>query len=145
MKKYYLILFVSFLALENSIYCQDSAKIKAQFIEDLNSGKVDMGCKIVVYVVDGAANAACFVPEPTVSKVACAAAKILNVGVASNFTDPNIPNPIEEICKMTYATTNTGIKYTFDFSKDQKQEIEKTWLWLNTLEGSIKFMEYLSQ
>lgn len=141
----YIFLILSLFAIENPIYSQDSEKIKAQFIEDLNSGKVDMGCKIVVYIVDGAANAACFVPEPTVSKVACAAAKILNVGVVSEFKDPNLPNPIEEICKLTYATTNAGITYTFEFTKNQQREIEKTWLWLNTLKGSLQFIQYLSQ
>ena len=60
----YIFLILSLFAFEDPIYSQDSEKIKAQFMEDLNSGKVDMGCKIVVYVVDGAANAACFVPEP---------------------------------------------------------------------------------
>lgn len=48
------------------------------------------------------------------------------------------------VCQLTYATSSAGIQYTFEFSKNQTNEIKKTWDWLNTLEGSVQFLEYMS-
>jgi hypothetical protein len=128
-------------------FSQNTQQIKAKFLSDLKSGKVEDGCKIVVYILNAAANAACYIPEPTVSKVACAAAQIMNVGVTSEL-DPNMPHPITdfgvEVCKLTYASTNAGITYTFEFAKNKSSEIKKTWDWLNTLNGAVQFMYYMS-
>ena len=121
--------------------------IKQEFLQNLNSEKVKEGCKITVYILNAGANAACMIPEPTVSKVACAAAQIMNMGTVHGM-DPNIPHPITdfgvEVCTLTYAYTNAGIQYTFEFAKNQTEEIEETWNWLNSLEGAMQFMEYMS-
>ena len=128
-------------------FSQNTQQIKAKFLADLQSGKVEDGCKVVVYVLNAAANAACYIPEPSVSKVACAAAQIMNIGVSSDL-DPNVPHPITdfgvEVCKLTYASTNAGITYTFEFAKNKTSEIKRTWDWLNTLNGAIQFMYYIS-
>lgn len=146
MKKNVLLLLLLFGFISNS-FSQNTQQIKARFLSDLQSGKVEDGCKVVVYVLNAAANAACYVPEPTVSKVACAAAQIMNVGVTSEL-DPNMPHPITdlgvEVCRLTYASTNAGITYTFEFAKNKTSEIKKTWDWLNTLNGAVQFMYYMS-
>ena len=146
MKKTVLLGLFLFGFISNS-FSQNTEQIKAKFLSDLQSGKVEDGCKVVIYVLNAAANAACYIPEPTVSKVACAAAQIMNVGVTSEL-DPNIPHPITdlgvEVCKLTYASTNAGITYTFEFAKNKTSEIKKTWNWLNTLEGAVQFMYYMS-
>ena len=104
------------------------------------------GCKIVVYAVDSGLNAACFILKPSLSKVACAAAKVMNIGVSSSF-DPNISNTLQEssvkICQFTYVVTKKGVTYTFDFASKQSKEIQQTWNWLNTLEGGLFFMDYI--
>lgn len=134
--------------LSSTSFAQNSDEIKKRFLQELQSGDVEDGCKIVVYVVNATANAACFIPEPSVSKVACAAAQIMNVGVVSGL-DPNIPHPVTElgvqVCKLTYASTNAGITYTFEFGKNQAKEIKETWNWLNSLEGAVQFIQYISQ
>ena len=146
MKKNVLLVLLLFGFISNS-FSQNTQQIKAKFLSDLQSGKVEDGCKVVVYVLNAAANAACYVPEPTVSKVACAAAQIMNVGVTSEL-DPNMPHPITdfgvEVCKLTYASTNAGITYTFEFAKNKTSEIKNTWHWLNTLNGAVQFMYYMS-
>lgn len=146
MKKNVLLLLLLFGFISNS-FSQNTQQIKARFLSDLQSGKVEDGCKVVVYVLNAAANAACYIPEPTVSKVACAAAQIMNVGVTSEL-DPNMPHPITdfgvEVCRLTYASTNAGITYTFEFAKNKTSEIKKTWDWLNTLNGAVQFMYYMS-
>ena len=146
MKKNVLLLLLLFGFISNS-FSQNTQQIKARFLSDLQSGKVEDGCKVVVYVLNAAANAACYVPEATVSKVACAAAQIMNVGVTSEL-DPNMPHPITdlgvEVCRLTYASTNAGITYTFEFAKNKTSEIKKTWDWLNTLNGAVQFMYYMS-
>lgn len=146
MKKNVLLLLLLFGFISNS-FSQNTQQIKARFLSDLQSGKVEDGCKVVVYVLNAAANAACYIPEPTVSKVACAAAQIMNVGVTSEL-DPNMPHPITdlgvEVCRLTYASTNAGITYTFEFAKNKTSEIKKTWDWLNTLNGAVQFMYYIS-
>ncbi|WP_290801626.1 hypothetical protein [Flavobacterium sp.] len=128
-------------------FSQNSEQIKKKFLSDLQSGDVEDGCKIVVYVVNAAANAACYVPDPTISKVACLAAQVMNVGMVSEL-DPNIPHPVtsagEVVCRLTYASTNAGITYTFEFAKNKADEIQKTWNWLNSLDGAIQFMYYMS-
>lgn len=144
-KSVFLVLFL--LGFISNSFSQNTQQIKAKFLSDLNSGKVEEGCKVVVYVVNATANAACYIPEPTVSKVACAAAQIMNIGVTSEL-DPNIPHPITdfgvEVCKLTYASTNAGITYTFEFAANKTTEIKKTWNWLNSLDGAVQFMYYLS-
>ncbi len=144
-KTVFLMLFL--LSFSVTSFSQNSDQIKRKFLSDLQSGDVEDGCKIVVYVLNTAANAACYVPDPTVSKVACAAAQIMNIGVASEL-DPNIPHPITdfgvELCKLTYASTNAGITYTFEFAENKTTEIKKTWDWLNTLDGAVQFMYYMS-
>jgi len=146
MKKTVLLGLFLFGFISNS-FSQNTEQIKAKFLSDLQSGKVEDGCKVVIYVLNAAANAACYIPEPIVSKVACAAAQIMNVGVTSEL-DPNIPHPITdlgvEVCKLTYASTNAGITYTFEFAKNKTSEIKKTLNWLNTLEGAVQFMYYMS-
>jgi hypothetical protein len=146
MKKTVLLVLFLFGFISNS-FSQNTQQIKAKFLSDLQSGKVEDGCKVVIYVLNAAANAACYIPEPTVSKVACTAAQIMNVGVTSEL-DPNMPHPITdlgiEVCKLTYTSTNAGITYTFEFAKNKSSEIRKTWNWLNTLNGAIQFMYYMS-
>jgi hypothetical protein len=141
-----LILFLTVLFSSTIMFSQNDP-IKEEFIENLSSDKVKEGCKITVYIINAGANAACFIPEPTVSKVACAAAKILNLGTIQGM-DPNIPHPITdfgvEICTLSYSYTDAGIKYTFEFAKNQVEEINETWGWLNSLEGALQFMEYIS-
>ncbi len=129
-------------------YSQESDKFKKRFLQELASGEVEEGCKIVVFVLDLAANAACFVPEPTVSKVACAAAKIINTSRVSGI-DPNTPSSIineagVRVCQLTYTSSKVGIEYTFEFAKNQTEEVKKTWGWLNSLEGSLQFINYIS-
>lgn len=144
MKK--VILFLVLLLSSTISFCQ-SDPIKSELIKDLNSKKIKEGCKITVYVINAGANAACFIPEPTVSKVACVAAQIMNLGTTHSM-DPNIPHPITDfgvqICTLTYSYSNAGIKYTFEFGKNQINEINETWNWLNSLEGALQFMEYIS-
>lgn len=144
-KSVLLVLFL-FGCISNS-FSQNTQQIKAKFLSDLNSGKVKDGCKVVVYVLNATANAACYISDPTVSKVACVAAKIMNIGVASEL-DPNIPHPVtdfgEYVCRLTYASTNAGITYTFEFAENKTTEIQKTWDWLNTLDGAVQFMYYMS-
>lgn len=146
MKSTVLLVLLLFGFISNS-FSQNTQQIKAKFLADLQSGKVEDGCKVVVYVLNASANAACYIPEPTVSKVACAAAQIMNIGVSTEL-DPNIPHPITdfgvEVCKLTYASTNAGITYTFEFAKNKTSEIKRTWDWLNTLNGAIQFMYYMS-
>lgn len=146
MKSTVLLVLLLFGFISNS-FSQNTQQIKAKFLADLQSGKVEDGCKVVVYVLNASANAACYIPEPTVSKVACAAAQIMNIGVSAEL-DPNIPHPITdfgvEVCKLTYASTNAGITYTFEFAKNKTSEIKRTWDWLNTLNGAIQFMYYMS-
>lgn len=129
-------------------FSQETDPIKKEFLENLRSDNVKEGCKITIYVINAGANAACFVPEPTVSKVACVAAQIMNLGTVHGM-DPNISHPIMdfgiEVCRLTYAYTDAGIKYTFQFAENQTKEIEETWNWLNSLEGAIQFIEYLSR
>lgn len=140
------IIFIASIAYCFNIYGQED--FKKQFIKDLNNKNLEDGCKIVVYVVDAGLNAACFVPEPSLSKVACAAAKVMNIGVSSSF-DPNVSNIIQEsgtkICQFTYVVTKKGITYTFDFANKQTEEIQQTWNWLNSLEGGLFFIDYVKR
>jgi hypothetical protein len=142
-----LILLFASICLVSKVSAQDSDKLKQRFLQELQSGDVEEGCKLVIHVANAAANAACFVPEPTVSKVACYSAKILNI-VAINDLDPNMPNLVMDagvrVCQFTYAATSVGITYTYEFSKNQAKEIKETWDWLNSLEGAVQFMEYMS-
>ncbi len=141
-----LILYILSIACCFCSYGQED--FKKEFIKDLNDKNLEDGCKIVVYVVDAGLNAACFIPEPSLSKVACAAAKVLNIGMTSSF-DPNISNPIQEagvkICQFSYVTTEKGVTYIFDFASQQSKEIEETWNWLNSLEGGLFFMDYIKR
>ena len=147
MKKTLLITLMIISGFMTNSYAQNSEEIKKRFLQELQSGDVEDGCKIVVYVVNATANAACYIPEPTVSKVACAAAQIMNVGVVSEI-DPNIPHPVTDlgvqVCKLTYASANAGITYTFEFAEKQAEEIKETWDWLNSLDGAVQFMNYIS-
>lgn len=131
----------------NFLIAQDSDDLKERFIQELNSGNLHDGCTLMVNVISVTANSACFIPDPTISKVACAAAQILNASAVNTF-DPNIPNPIMEsgviICKLSYASVAIGLDYTFEFTENQTEEIKATWNWLNTLEGSIQLVKYLS-
>jgi hypothetical protein len=144
MKKLLLLITILFYS---TIVVSQNDPIKQEFIKNINSDKIKEGCKITVYIINAGANAACFVPEPTVSKVACAAAQIMNLGTTYGM-DPNIPHPITdfgvEICTLSYSYTDAGIKYTFEFAKNQVEEINETWSWLNSLEGALQFMEYIS-
>ncbi|MDD7885062.1 hypothetical protein [Flavivirga sp. 57AJ16] len=96
---------------------------------ELQSGDVEDGCKIVIFVVIASVNAMCFIPEPSVSKAVCAAAKIMNAGAISDFY-PNSPNLINDagvkVCQLTSSAIDTGIKYTFEFGEKQTNEINNT-------------------
>jgi hypothetical protein len=126
---------------------EKSNAIKQRFLQELQSGDVEDGCKLVIHVTNAAANAACFVPEPTVSKIACFSARILNVA-AVNDLDPNMPNLVMDagvrVCQLTYVSASIGITYTYEFAKNQSKEIKETWNWLNSLQGALQFMEYMS-
>ncbi len=114
----------------NSVNAQEQTSFKEIFLQELQSGDVEDGCKIVILVADIAANAACFVPEPTVSKVACAAAQIMNITSVNSY-DPNSPNLVLDagvrVCQLTYASSSAGIQYIFEFSENQAHEIRQTW------------------
>ena len=131
----------------SEILAQKSDALRERFLQELNSGDLHDGCTLTINVISVAANSACFVPDPTISKVACAAAQILNVSAVNTF-DPNTPNPILDsgviICKLSYASAATGLEYTFEFAENQTEEIKATWNWLNTLEGSVQLIKYLS-
>lgn len=124
----------------------DSEAIKEQFQRDLQSEAVDEGCRLVVYILNTAATQACVIPDITVTKVACAAAMVMNIGHPDPF-DPNTPHPVTDagvlLCRLAYASANEGITFTFEFTKEQTQEIKRVYEWLNTLEGAVSFMNYI--
>lgn len=127
---------------------QTSDTLKDRFLQELQSGDVKDGCEIIVTVVNASLNAACVIPDVTISKVACAAAQIMNATTPAGI-DPNVKHPITEaeviICQLTYAASAASVTYTFEFAKDQSEEIRQTWNWLNSLEGSIQFLHYMSR
>lgn len=127
------------------VYGQSSGPAKSKFVDAVQSGEIKNGCIVVVTVSNAEANAACNVPEESISKVAHAAATVLNTSTKSDMV-ANMPNTISsggsQICILTYKKSGSGITYTFDFAENQGQEIKWTSNWLNSLTGFVEITEY---
>jgi len=145
-----ILIFIVFFHVNHLAAQSNSNTFKDEFEQRLESGDLEDGCTIIVEVINLAANAACYAPDPTISKVACTTAIIVQAGGGGiQSFDPNSPNLITStgvrVCQLTYATTAAGLKVTYEFGKNQTQEIKDTWDWLNTLEGGINMMYFLAQ
>ncbi len=139
-----IVLLLSCLLAGATVHAQGSAGIKEQFEEDIRSGAITLGCKMVITIgLDVGLPFACVVPEPTVSKVACAMAttyQALGPVGQSMVKDSGV-----KVCRISVGVTKTAVTYTMDLAENQLEEAKGIWNWLNTLEGVTYLMYQLSR
>jgi len=139
---FFLVLFFSLFSTQ-ATFSQSFEDVKKQFKRDLQSGDIQNGCEIMVSIILDGSEAACFIPEPSISKVACAIATIYKGGGPAG--EEVIKEAGSKVCTIGVASAKTVVTYTLKFAKDTGNEIEETYNWFNSMDGVTWLMYNLTK